>query len=415
MDDQGNAIWMDRPSGAYRARWLFPVDAPPLENGTIEIEAGLIAAVHARNDPSAIDLGNVAIIPGLINAHAHLELSDVREPLTPSTPFTAWLRAVVEHRGRRRFDSESSRAAVRAGLEESLRAGVALVGDIVQEASPGDAPSEGPPRRLCFLELLSLDSKRIDSLVDRARNHLERGRSVARSIGASPPLAGLSPHSPYSVHPRLFTSLVSLAHENDAPVAMHLAESAAELQLLWEGTGEFVTFLESLGVWRPGVIPTGIRPLDYLRPLAELTRALVIHGNYLDSREIDFVAGCNRLTVVYCPRTHARFGHRPHPWRVLLERGAGVALGTDSRASNPDLALWRELLFLRERFPDFPPAKLLELGTVAGARALGWELECGTLTAGKRADLAVVPLPPGDSTDPHRLLFDAKGRPSSAF
>jgi len=157
--------------------------------------------------------------------------------------------------------------------------------------------------------------------------------------------------------------------------------------------------LEEFGVWEPSAIPHGSRPLDYLQPLTGLDHALVIHGNYLSDDEIDFLCRHPNLTVVYCPRTHAAFGHAPHPWRKLLQRGGCVAIGTDSRASNPDLSLWRELCFLRDQFPDVSPQILLELGTIRGARALGLEETTGILGVGRSADLTVVTLdasPPGD-------------------
>jgi cytosine/adenosine deaminase-related metal-dependent hydrolase len=227
----------------------------------------------------------------------------------------------------------------------------------------------------------------------------ERGEPIASAVER-----GLSPHAPYSVHPELFARLIDLAKAHSAPVAMHLAETRAELELLAQGRGEFVEMLTAFGVWRDGLIPRGSRPMDYLKRLAEVARALVVHGNYLDEDELEFVAIHPQMTVVYCPRTHAFFGHAPHPWRRLLDRGASVALGTDSRASNPDLSLWNELTFLREEFPDAAPRVLLELGTIRGARALGLDGEFGTIAPGKSARLATVALPNAMS-DPWNALF----------
>ena len=223
-------------------------------------------------------------------------------------------------------------------------------------------------------------------------------------------IRGLSPHAPYSVHPDLFRGLVDLAVARRAPVAMHLAETREELQLLADGTGDFVRFLEELGVWRPDAIPPGSRPLDYLRELARVEVALAIHGNYLAPDEIEFLVGHSNVSVVYCPRTHAFFRHAVHPWQMLLAKGINVALGTDSRASNPDLSVWNELLFLRRLAPDFDPAALLKLATWNGALAMGLGHETGTLDVGKSADLAVVEFAGGDSTDPYELLFNPGNR-----
>ena len=131
---------------------------------------------------------------------------------------------------------------------------------------------------------------------------------------------GISPHAPYTVHPGLLKRLVALAVEKKLPVAMHLAESREELELLATGTGPFRDLLVDRSMWDTEAIPLGSTPLDYLRTLAEAPRALVIHGNNLSDEEIGFLAAHReRMSVVYCPRTHAYFGHDPYP----LEQNAG--------------------------------------------------------------------------------------------
>jgi cytosine/adenosine deaminase-related metal-dependent hydrolase len=184
-------------------------------------------------------------------------------------------------------------------------------------------------------------------------------------------------------------------------VAVHLAESAAELELLGHYRGPFVPFLRDLGVWDPEGLAED--PDHVLRLCNGLVPVLVAHGNYLRP---DAPIPAN-ASVVYCPRTHAAFGHPPHPFRQLLARGVRVALGTDSLASNPDLDLLAEARFVHQRHPDFPSADLLRMATLAGAEALGWADEAGSLEAGKSADLVVVPLPAGDAADPHRLLLES--------
>jgi cytosine/adenosine deaminase-related metal-dependent hydrolase len=212
------------------------------------------------------------------------------------------------------------------------------------------------------------------------------------------------------VHPKLFRAAVDLAVEFEAPLAIHLAETRSELELLREGTGEFVEMLRQFGVWSPDAIPRGSRPLDYLGQLAAVHHPLVIHGNYFDADELVFLAAHPHIHVVYCPRTHAFFGHDPHPWREMLLAGIGLAFGTDSRASNPDLSLWNELLFLRTRHPEFPPAELLRLGSLAGATALGVNAITGSLATGKQADLTVISLPDQSGTDAYSLLFASGNR-----
>lgn len=151
--------------------------------------------------------------------------------------------------------------------------------------------------------------------------------------------------------------------------------------------------------------------MDYLREFAGLTRGLVVHGNFLDAEEQKYLAEHENLSVVYCPRTHAYFGHAEHPWRSLLERGVRVAVGTDSRASNPDLSVWEELQFLRRKFPDVAGETLLRMGTKFGADALGLGDDCGTLEPGKRADFTFVKLAAETGFDPYGELFAAGSVP----
>lgn len=391
----------------FCARWVFPVDSPPLENGVVGIAEGRIVAVHDRFDPAAKDLGNVAIIPALVNCHTHLELSDVPEPLAPSLPFANWIRRVVAHR---RSRSISMAQAVELGRRECTRSGSAWVGDIVQEPSVESRESrEIGPNFVAFRELIGLQQDQVAAQVQVAREALLSADSRPSSLD-SRLLRGLSPHAPYSVHPDLIRAAVNLAIEFDAPLTIHLAETRAELELLRDGSGEFVEMLQQFGVWTPDAIPRGSRPLDYLRPLAAVPHPLVIHGNYLDREELNFLAAHQNIHVVYCPRTHDFFQHETHPWREMISRGISVALGTDSRASNPDLSLWNELQFLHVRHPDFPLAALLRLGTHAGAAALGVDDITGSLASGKLADLAVMSLPNKSGTDPHALLFDPGNR-----
>ncbi len=386
---------------ALRARWVFPVDAPPTEDGVIEWQGSRISAVRAAcaREPDVLDVGNAAVIPGLVNAHTHLEFSELAQPLTPPAPFAEWIRAVVANRRQR---GGSQPASVRRGLAEIAAGGCTTVGEI---ATPGWAPDcfdSGTARAVIFRELIALDESVAAEQLEAARTHLAE-TTVDR-------WHGISPHAPYSVRPDLYAALVALAAQHHAPLALHLAETREELMLLREGSGPLVELFRASGFWRDGVIPRGARPIDYLQPLAAIGRALVIHGNYLDDGELEFICAHPNLTLVYCPRTHAYFGHSPHPWRRLLERGGRLALGTDSRASNPDLSLWREVQFLWQQSPDMAPARLLEMATRGGARALGLEGRSGTITAGKAADLAVVTSGETTHGDPWAALLHPDSR-----
>ena len=146
-------------------------------------------------------------------------------------------------------------------------------------------------------------------------------------------------------------------------------------------------------MWDAEAIPRGSRPLDYLRLLADAPRALVIHGNYLARDEQQFLAEhADRMTLVYCPRTHAYFGHPPYPLGDLLAAGVRVALGTDSRASNPDLDPLGEIRQAVRAHPDVPADAILEMATLRAAEALGCDQDCGSIAPGKLANLVALPM-----------------------
>ena len=427
-----------------KARWIFPVDRPPIENGVVEIAGGIIVDVRqARPHEVAEDLGDVAILPGLINAHAHLEFNLVAKPFDPPLPFTSWIRSLMAYR-REAFGADTALkvAAIAAGWREAAASGTTLIGEIATDDWSLDAMhlrSHHAPRdeRDASSRFISAENRRLSGATGSSRGAMTatyaagprvvafreliglRAETVARQEaiaeewlasfnGTSNIAAAISPHAPYSVSPMLLTRAVSLAQQHNAPVAMHLAETRAELEFLASGRGEFVDMLRGFGAIPDEGLPTGLRPLDILRALADAPRALVVHGNYLVDDEIDFLAARPQMSVVYCPRTHQFFGHEPHPWRRLLTQGVNVAIGTDGRGSNPDLSVWNELTFLRSRFPDVAPQTLLEMGTLAGARSLGFDADCGSLTLGKRADLVVVSVNGSVAVDdPQELLFVA--------
>jgi cytosine/adenosine deaminase-related metal-dependent hydrolase len=218
--------------------------------------------------------------------------------------------------------------------------------------------------------------------------------------------AGLSPHAPYTVHPDLMAGAVSLSRRYACPIAMHVAESREEIRLLARGDGPFADLLRERGVWRPELF--GGRAIgELLRTLAGAWRVLVVHGNYLTAEDRELVAAhAERMSVIYCPRTQAWFGHDAYPLAEMLAAGVPVALGTDSRASNPDLSLLAEMRYIARHHPAVRPAEILELGTLAGARALGQAADHGSIAPGRAADLIAVALPAQISGDPHAALFD---------
>jgi cytosine/adenosine deaminase-related metal-dependent hydrolase len=164
------------------------------------------------------------------------------------------------------------------------------------------------------------------------------------------------------------------------------------------------------------LLPRNLRPLDYLQRLARGARSLAVHGNYLEDDEIAFLTEhAATMSVVYCPRTHDYFRHRDYPLATMLQSGVRVALGTDSRASSPDLSLWEEMRFVAHRYGAVSPEAVLRMGTQFGAEALGLADDCGSLTVGKRADFIIVAAPQRTANDPHDILFDDAARIAAVY
>jgi cytosine/adenosine deaminase-related metal-dependent hydrolase len=314
-------------------------------------------------------------------------------------PLPEWIGHVVAHRRAAKVDG---RAAISLGLDESLACGTTTLGEI----ATGDAQqiairySASPISSVVFRESIAPRADRVPAAIAEAEQFLI---PVSTSANLQP---ALSPHAPYTVHPRLLEAMLDLARRFRVPLAMHLAESREELELLERGTGPFRAMLERLDAWDPAADVRYPRILNYLERLATAPRALVIHGNYLSAVEIDFLAEhTDRMAVVYCPRTHAFFRHDAYPLADMLAVGVAMALGTDSRASNPDLCLLEEMRFVAGRHAGIAPAKILELGTLGGARALGLADQIGSLTTGKLANLAIVGPLAGESRNPHESLL----------
>jgi cytosine/adenosine deaminase-related metal-dependent hydrolase len=378
------------------ARWVFPVDQPPLEQGCVTIAGDKIVAVQPRGTRTAdVDLGNAAVLPGLVNAHTHLDLTGLRGLAPPSADFTGWLRQVIAHRRGRA--PEQIQADVRAGLAECLRYGTTLVGDISGDGSSWDVLADAPVRAVVYWELLGLPEERA------ARAWSEAQQWLGNHPATETCRPGLSPHAPYSVRASLFQAVARVTRAVNLPVAIHVAESPAELFLLANRSGPFVEFLTELGVYDAGGL------IEHWEALLETFRGLpnvaFIHANYLALEAVP--ASIRAALRVICPRTRAAFGFTGGPVGELRQPGARLALGTDSLASNPDLDVLAEARFLHRQHPDVAGDVLLRLATLAGAEALGWQHETGSLTPGKSADLVVSPLPDEDAVDPHRLVLEA--------
>jgi aminodeoxyfutalosine deaminase len=391
-------------SVAIHARYVFPVAGPPIADGWIRLDGSRIATVGAEPLSGEVsELGNAAILPGLVNAHAHLDFSDLVEPLGwPGIGFVDWLRLAIEYR---RASNPAGQTVAR-GLLESARGGVTTLGEIVQAGvHESFAKDSVAGNRIGFLELIAPTRQSVTSILSMAWAYV--------SCPSLPFRPGLSPHAPYTVHRELLASVASLSAAERFPLAMHLAESREELELLQHGTGPFRDFLAEMGAWDATASNNDLpsSPFELLQVLASAHRALVVHGNYLGDEEIAFLGKRNdRMAVVYCPRTHDWFAHEAYPLEAMLKAGVVVALGTDGRGSSPDGSLFAEMRHAARRHPSISREQFVRMATLDGARAMGLDPQVGSLEPGKQADLAIVALPDRDAADPHDLLFDADAR-----
>jgi cytosine/adenosine deaminase-related metal-dependent hydrolase len=400
---------------SYRARWIIPVSAPPIENGRLEVADERIVAVGRATSPmpSEVDLGDVAMLPGFVNAHTHLELTFCRGRVPYRGAFTTWVRDLVALT--RSGAAGDPGAAIDAGLRESAAAGVAALADIGHHAASLARWQNAPLQVTGFLEVLgmgprsrSAHERSLTSAVRLLNDTFTLGGCPISSEGEgvspntrrfSPPL-GLSPHAPYSTAPEIYRDALAWCQQNRRPLCTHLAETREEVQFLADGTGPFRDLLEEWGLWDGSFTPLACSPIEYARRLGLLdARPLLAHVNYATDDDLAILA-TSSASVVYCPRTHAFFEHQPHRYRDMLTRGINVCLGTDSLASADSLSILDELRFLRQRDAALPHDQLLHMATLAGARALGLEHELGTLELGKRAAFTAIPLIHPATSDP---------------
>ena len=404
-----------------QARWVLPVDQGPLEGGRVAIRDGRIVSVGpplgrtaSANLNAVHDLGDVILLPGLVNTHTHLEFSQLKETLgQPGLPLPDWIRLVLRDRKRSLRDPAQ---AILAGLKESLRGGVTTLGEIATSPAAIYRQVSPLPFLTLFDEVIGFSQARVDSVLEATRarwtTNLEDHPLASSPIECS---LGLSPHAPYTVHPCLLQKLIDMAIAQQLPVAMHLAESAEELQLLAQGNGPFQQLLDERSMWDVRAISRNTEPMDYLQQLARAPRCLVVHGNFLKSQEFEFIAQRrDRMTVIYCPRTHDYFGHPSYPLAEMLAAGVQIALGTDSLASNPDLSLLSEMREVTHKHQGISTEQIVHLGTLAGAQALGLEKCAGSITPGKWANLTAIPCD-RSCRDPHAEVVKGQAVPVATW
>jgi cytosine/adenosine deaminase-related metal-dependent hydrolase len=385
----------------HRAAWLLPIAGPPIRDGWVLVDRGRIRAVGGPEDPvpqtpqlpakgrgtkgpATRDLREtVAILPGLVNAHTHLELSWMRGKVAPAGALPVWASRLIALR--RTVPSESLEPIPKA-IRELRAAGTSLIGEVTNTLEAWDALAGSDLSAVVFRELLGFNAADPDNLVRIAHAELDALTPLPRIRTA------VVPHAPYSVSPALLRAIAGAA--GDGPLSVHLGESREELEFLQVGTGAWRLLLEALGVWTDAWRAPRCWPVEYLDRFGLVNkRLLAVHCVQLSDAELSRLAEAG-ATVVTCPRSNRWTGAGTPPVERFYASGARVAIGTDSLASVEDLSLFAELAVVRSLAPAVPAARILRSATLDGAEALGFAGELGSIQPGKRAALIAVRIPP---------------------
>jgi aminodeoxyfutalosine deaminase len=373
---------------AFRAAWVCPIDQPPIKDGVVSVAGGKILSVGMGASPDRIrDLGPVALLPGLVNAHTHLELSWMRGRVPPAPKFTDWVKVMFAVRGRPDGTMSSEQIGAIAGaIGEAKDAGTVAVGDISNSLMSAQPMREAGLRGVIFHELLGFNER--DGAV------LDATREMRASASGAGVRVSLAPHAPYSTSLELFRAIRKMVNDGECPImSVHLGESPEEVELLENGTGPWRGMLEMIGAWREDWQAPACDPVSYLDRHGLIdANTLVVHGVQLSGAALARLAAIG-ATVVTCPRSNQWVGVGYPPIERFYESGVKVAVGTDSLASVQDLNLFSEIKTMRYLAPNVPASSIIESATLIGARALGLGNELGSLTPGKQAKMIAVRLP----------------------
>lgn len=421
----------------FSARWVLPIASAAIDFGAVAVAGDKIVAVGKSRDitlrfPDATvtDFGISAILPGLVNAHSHLELTVMRGFLeNEEHDFKAWLGKLTVARMALTGDDLFVSAA--CGAMEAARAGITCVADSSSVATRTmPAVSAVGLRGIIYQETFGPDP----NVAEQSLADLRRELHAMRALQGTTLRAGVSPHAPYTVSAPLLRSIAKLAIEEKLPLMMHAAESQAEKSLLLDGTGAFAEGLRKRNIdWQA----PGISTIQYLAGQDIMdTQPLLAHCITVDDHDIETIRRAG-ARVAHCPKSNAKLRHGRAPFAKLISAGLKVGLGSDSVASNNNCDILEEarfaILVARGSSPTLMagvsstetladarataainPDRALFAATLGGARALGLDQEIGSLLEGKQADLTVVGLdgahqhPVSNPVD--ALIFSSSGR-----
>jgi cytosine/adenosine deaminase-related metal-dependent hydrolase len=377
----------------YHASWVVPITSAPIENGTVVVEGSRIAWVGPRREAPGgddVDLGDAVLLPGLVNTHTHLELTVMRGFLE-GLEFVQWIRQLTAARAAV-LDEAAMLDSARLGLAEGLLSGITTYADTCSSGVSMQAMRELGVRGIMYQEVFGPAAGQHDAAMAGLTAAIDRLLPFATDLVG----LGVSPHAPYTVHDDLMVDAAALAIRHGLPVAIHLAESQAEIAFLREGDGPFAAALRARGI---DVVRRSHSPVHWLVELGVvLAHPLLIHCVQVDETDIAFIAE-HQCPVAHCPASNAKLGHGIAPVRAMLDAGVVVGLGSDSMASNNAMDLLaeaRQAALMQNAAVGRPDAlrkrEALRLATLGGAQALRLEGRIGSLEAGKEADLAAFPL-----------------------
>ncbi len=374
----------------YRARTVVTMDGAPIENGAIAVEGdrlvdvGRAEEVQARRSGPVTDLGEVVLLPGLINAHCHLDFTALRGAIPPQRSFAEW---ILQINGlRRELTDDDYLTSIASGFVEARLWGTTTIANV--ESVPALLARMSPPplRTWWFAELIDVRPRL--SPAEMLEDALASFRGKENWRGGF----GLSPHAPFTASPELMRRAKEAAERNGTLLMMHLAESTEEMEMFREKRGRLFDLLRSLG-----------RPMDDCgegrTPLAVMLerevideRWIIVHLNELTEEDFGRLEGGPRFHIAHCPRSSRYFHHSPFALRRLAGLGFNISLGTDSLASNSSLSLFSEMRTLRDTHPWLSAERILEMVTTNPARALHQQDSLGKIRAGFQADLIALPI-----------------------
>ena len=392
-----------------RARVVLPISRPSIEDGAVLITGNRIAQVgpwkeFSSDSGNTIDLGETILMPGLINAHCHLDYTDMAGQVPPQKSFTDWIRLMLATKAGWNY-SEYAESWIR-GAHMLRKTGTTTVADFeaVPELLP-DVWSSTPLRVISLLEMTGVKSRREPrAILQENVNHI-----VTLPGGRCRP--GLAPHAPYSTAPELLRLSADMARQRHWPLSIHVSESIQEFEMFTKGRGIMFDWLLRNG---RDLSDCGERsPVQHLDRYGALN-CLAVHVNYLADGDAKLLAK-RKASVAHCPRSHAYFGHTDFPLDRFTRAKVNVCLGTDSLATvykKPrqivELSMFDEMQAFAVKFPRVSPEKILRMATVNGARALGMEGEAGEISEKALADLIVIPFK-GKIEDAHEAATHHRG------